>query len=110
MIFQKHLNNIQILLIELVLENIKNKNFITHYNDLLFVADFIGHFSIHNCITENLKDVLEFLEHVPGEKTLSNIDICHDISRLLISSFQIKLDLHKENIRAKTLRDHSNVT
>ena len=111
MVFQKHLNNIQILLIELVLENVKNKIFITHYDDLLFVADFIGHFSIGNFITENLKDILEFLEYIPGEETLNDGNhFGHDVSRLLISSFQIMLDLHKENIRAKSLREHSNVT
>ena len=109
MVVQKHLNNIQILLIELVLENVKNRNFITHYDDLPFVADFIRHYSIRTSITVNLKDVLKGM---PGGETLigiSNHDICHDISRLLISSFQSMLDLHKENIRAKTLRDHSNV-
>ena len=109
MVVQKHLNNIQILLVELVLENVKNKNFITHYDDLPFVADFIRHYSIRTSITVNLKDVLK---DMPGGETLigiSNHDICHDISRLLISSIQSMLDLHKENIRAKTLRDHSNV-
>ena len=108
MVFQKHLNNIQILLIELVLENVKNRNFITHYDNLLFVADFIGHFSIGNFITENLKDVLEFLEYIPGEETLNDGNhFGHDVSRLLISSFQTMLDLHKENVRAKSLRDQS---
>lgn len=109
MVVRKHLNNIQILLIELILQNVKNKKCITHYNDLPFVADFISHFSIRNCITENLKDVLK--DKLRGGTLFAIANHHgHEISRLLISSFQIMLDLHKENIRAKTLRDHSNVT
>ena len=34
MVIQKHLNKIQILLIGLILQNIKNKKFITHYRGL----------------------------------------------------------------------------
>ena len=74
MVVQKHLNNIQILLIELVLENVKNKNFITHYNDLPFVADFIVHFSIRNLITENLKDLNFFKTYTRGETDRKNIN------------------------------------
>ena len=113
MVFQKHLNNIQILLIELVLENVKNKNFITHYNDMPFVADFIYNYNLQ-FPTLSLKTLKNVLKYIPGGETDRKIekvnhDICHDISRLLIRSFQSMLDLHKENIRAKTLRDHSNV-
>ena len=51
MVVRKHLNNIQILLIELILQNVKNEE--------TFVADFIRQRSIRNSfrrfITENLK-------------------------------------------------------
>ena len=78
---------------------------------ILLVSVWNGHLPTCKFITENLKDVLEFLEYIPREETLIDGNhFGHDVSRLLISSFQIMLDLHKENIRAKSLRDHSNVT
>ena len=55
MVIQKHLNKIQILLIELILQNVKHmKIFITHYNKLLLDADLpppIAHVRIERANT-----------------------------------------------------------
>ena len=68
MVSKKYLHNIQYFLIELMLQNITDKNLTKKpnqsFNDLLCVAVSNGHFPICKFITENLKDMGPYFNYV----------------------------------------------
>ena len=91
---KNYLHNIQYFLIELMLQNVTDKNLTKKpdqgFSDLLFYAVRNGHFPICKFITEKLKDAQNDKPWGMILIATANHHGYHDISKLLISSFQIQ--------------------